>query len=322
IKYYDKILKDNPNDTEAWTYKGDNFFYQDKFKEAINCYNKALNINPEHIIAKERYEKSIKTCALNPNMILIPGGTFQMGSNNGYSNEKPVHTVRLSPFYMGKYEVTNTEYCAFLNSQGNQSEGKSMWVNIVNSNYCGLIIEPNNKLFNVKIGYENRPVVYVSWYGAVAYYKWLNKQQGLEKYEEGKEYYVTNKGYRLPTEAEWEYACRAGTTTNYYWGNKMNKNYCWYGDCSDNHHDVDLKLPNNFGLYDLSGNVWEWCNDWYGDYSSSSVSNPTGPFSGSTKIRRGGSWCSTEDLCRSTFRSSAPPGTHGFSTGFRLVKTQ
>jgi formylglycine-generating enzyme len=312
IKFYDKILEDNPGNIESWVYKGDTFFQQNNYGEAVKCYTMALTIEPNCSDVQEKYKKSIQTYTFNPSMSLIPEGKFQMGSNNGYANEEPVHTVKLHSFYMSTYEVTNGEYCIFLNSQGNQSSGKSTWLNIVNSNYCGLISVAGPEKFQVKPGYEARPVVYVNWYGAVAYCDWLNELHGLKGETEG---------YRLPTEAEWEYACRAGTYTNYYWGNTMDENYCYCNDCAQNHQNVDSKLPNKFGLYGLSGNIWEWCSDWYGEYSSSSQTNPEGPSAGTTKVRRGGSWCSTADLCRSAFRSSASPGVHGFGMGFRIVKT-
>ncbi len=319
-KYYDKYLEDNPGNIESWIYKGDTFFQENNYEEALKCYTMVLTIEPNCTDGKEKYKKAIEKYTCNPAMSLIPEGSFLMGSNNGYANEKPVHNVQLSSFYMSKYEITNGEYCIFLNSQGNQTSGKHTWVNIVNSNYCGLISAQGTEKFQVKEGYETRPVVYVNWYGAVAYCNWLNELQGLKK--ESEDYlHIAKKGYRLPTEAEWEYACRAGSDTDYYWGNTMDDNYCCCNDCAKNHQDVYAKLPNKFDLYGLSGNIWEWCWDWYGEYTYSSQINPEGPSTGTSKVRRGGSWCSTADLCRSAFRSSASPGVHGFGMGFRIVRT-
>jgi len=242
-KYYDKLLEDNPGNIESWVYKGDMFFQQNNYEEAVKCYSMVLTIEPNCADARKKYKRAIEAYTFNPAMSFIPEGNFQMGSNKGYANEVPVHNVQLSSFYMSKYEITNAEYCIFLNSQGNQTAGKNTWINIANSNYCGIISVPGPEKFQVKEGYEFRPVVYVNWYGAVAYCKWLNEAQGLNK--ETEDYlHIAREGYRLPTEAEWEYACRAGTDTDYYWGNTMDDNFCCCNDCTKNHQDVYSKLPN------------------------------------------------------------------------------
>jgi len=270
------------------------------------------------------------------NMVLIQSGTFQMGQNGV---AEPVHQVTLTKnFYMGKYEVTNGEYVKFLNAQ---SVIDPNWLYTYDppfpdDNYCGLtgdISYPSG--IKVKTNYENRPVVYVTWYGAVAYCNWLSEEYG---YTAG-----TGEGYRLPTEAEWEYACRGGTDTNFYWGNDLNAfdsspappaalifNYCWFLYNSDtgsgnNHQNVGLKLPNQFGLYDMSGNVFEWCSDWYDDYSSGSQTDPTGPANpstsyGSKRVFRGGGWYNSAVYCRSADHDYGQTGSADINLGFRPVR--
>jgi len=277
------------------------------------------------------------------NMVLIHSGSFQMGDiqDNGYLAELPFHEVTLTQdFYMGKYEVTNGEYVKFLNAQ---TVINSNWVEIRADNYCGLtgdILNPTGiEIKKSPEDYTNRPVVYVSWYGAVAYCNWLSGEYG---YTAG-----TGAGYRLPTEAEWEYACRGGTDTNFYWGNNPDAlvspippdalifDYCWFVDNSnpnppgtgDNHQNVGLKLPNEFGLYDMSGNVWEWCSDWYdADYyqycvDNSIVDNPPGSETGSGHVIRGGSWLGSAYYCRSSVRIGYTPGIRYTDVGFRLVRS-
>lgn len=258
--------------------------------------------------------KIVRTSA-GSELIFISGGIFQMGSNKRYDNQKPVHSVTVDSFYMGKYPVTNKEYKLF--KPGHIGHGSK----------------------------PDCPVVNVSWYDAVSYCNWLSEAEELEKCyeilkksksgfvswilgEEGTDYSsikfdISKNGYRLPTEAEWEYACRAGTITNYYWGDEMDGNYCWYTDNSnDGVEPVGGKKPNLFGLYDMSGNVWEWCWDWYDEkyYSKSSSKNPTGSSSGLNRIRRGGNWSGNAGNCQSTYRSYNFPGIAGDDLGFRPVK--
>ena len=253
------------------------------------------------------------TSVAGPPMVSIPGGAFEMGSNV-YTDGQPAHSVTVSSFNMFKYEVRNSDYVLFLNSEGNQTEGGVEWIDLTADIYQGITGGPGAGTFSVVSGYENRPVVCVSWYGAVAYCNWLSSQQGLTPCygpinNRGNDPSVwrTLNGYRLPTEAEWEYACRGGSTAEYYWGDPYPPdppnigNYAWYlfnagdgygGTGNENHHIVGGKLPNSFGLYDMSGNVWEWCSDWFTPdyYGISSDTNPTGPTSDLTRVIRGGSW--------------------------------
>ena len=127
--------------------------------------------------------------------------------------------------------------------------------------------------------------------------------------------------YRLPTEAEWEYACRGGTTTKYSFGDDDSElgDYAWYRENSDGKtHPVGSKVPNALGLHDMHGNVWEWCQDWYGDYPSGSVTDPSGATSGSSRVLRGGSWDYTAVDCRSAYRGRVSPSYRDYSNGFRV----
>ena len=155
----------------------------------------------------------------------------------------------------------------------------------------------------------NRPVEQVSWDDAQSFLKKLSEKDGAK--------------YRLPTEAEWEYACRAGTKTAYYWGDEWDDDYGWcHVNSSERTQDVGMKKPNPWGLYDMSGNVWEWCQDWYDRYPPlSSVTDPKGPASGERRVLRGGSWGNFPENCRSAHRSRSAPAGRGPDGGFRVVRT-
>ena len=216
-------------------------------------------------------------------MVSISGGTFQMGCAPGemecFSDELPCHSVTLSSFEIGKYEVT----------QGQWEE--VMGNNPSNFYPCG----------------DNCPVERVSWNDTQTFITELNSQTG--------------QSYRLCTEAEWEYAARAGTETKWYCGNDEScvDDIAWYDSNSGSKtHPVGQKSPNAWGLYDMSGNVWEWVEDWYDTYSSGSVTNPTGPVSSSSRVDRGGSWLGSARYCRSTIRYNYYPSRVIYNLGFRL----
>ncbi len=234
-------------------------------------------------------------------MMGIQGDSFSMGSNES-DDEKPVHTVRVGNFVMSKTEVTNEQYCKFLNAKGNQSEGGATWLDIADDD-CK--IEKNGGTYYPKSGYANHPVIEVTWYGAKAYCNWA--------------------GGRLPTEAEWEYAAKGGgstgSTTTYSGSNNID-DVAWYWDnAGKTTHPVGKKQANAFGLYDMTGNVWEWCSDWYGKdyYGSSPSSNPTGASSGSIRVNRGGGWNNYAKYCRSAIRNYGSPSNSNYNVGFRLV---
>lgn len=196
-------------------------------------------------------------------LVYITAGEFMMGSEE-HDYTKPVHKVKLKAFYMGKYEVTNAQYKKFCD------ETKRKYP-------APLVYDPN--YFLEKSDY---PVIHVSWNDAAAYAKWA--------------------GGRLPTEAEWEYAARGGTTTYYYWGEELSRDYLNYigvgeRDKWERTSPIGAFLPNPFGLYDMLGNAWEWVADWYGEdyYRSSTVNNPKGPQKGKERVFRGGGWSGGND---------------------------
>jgi formylglycine-generating enzyme required for sulfatase activity len=256
------------------------------------------------------------------NMVFIPGGTFQMGSNTGYyDNERPVHTVTLSSFWMDTVEVTQGEYSSLMrNAYPDSSKGYS------------------NPEWDYGQG-DNYPAYRANWYDAVLFCNVRSKREGLDTVYSFTSLQgspgnkcelndvtinLSRDGYRLPTEAEWEYACRAGTLTEYYWGDSINGDYAWYkGNSEESSHPVGEKLPNRWGLYDMSGNVHELVNDWY--YRNYDISepepNPTGPASGSFRVLRGGGHSSAPYWLRSAYRNGdvLPESTH-YCYGFRCVR--
>ena len=212
-------------------------------------------------------------------MVSIEGGSFMMGSNDGDVDEKPIHRVTVSDIYMGKTEVTQALWKAVMGNNPSRFKG------------------------------DNLPVEQVSWDDAQEFIKKLNR--------------LTRKKYRLPTEAEWEYAAGGGSTNRTKWaGTDVESsvaNYAWDESNSGNQtHEVATKLPNSLGLYDMSGNVYEWCNDWYGSYSSNDQVNPAGASSDSFRVNRGGS-CSTDlSYCRVANRSNDEPDNRYGILGLRL----
>lgn len=244
--------------------------------------------------------------------VLVKGGTFTMGctpeqGGDCEGDEKPAHSVKVSDFFIGRWEVTNAEFCAFLNEKGNQSGGGGTWLNAKNSY---VKIERKGNVFSPKKGFEKHPVIAVSWHGANAYCAWMSEKTGLK--------------FRLPTEAEWEYAARGGKQSNgrKYANSENLDDAGWYSANSGNGvNPVGMKKANELGIYDLSGNVWEWCSDWLGVYSDKKLDNPSGPPEGSNRVRRGGCWRDKAEDCRISNRSSSPPSTRLDYVGFRVVRT-
>ncbi len=216
-------------------------------------------------------------------MVWVSGGTFTMGATSeqggaAYDWEKPAHSVTLSGYYIGKYEVTQKLWKAVMGSNPSYFKG------------------------------DNLPVENVNWNDVQTFIRKLNQ--------------LTGKNYRLPTEAEWEYAARGGNNSrgNKYSGSDNVGSVAWYYENSGSTtHPVGSKSPNELGIYDMSGNVWEWCQDWYGDYSSSSQRNPKGPASGSNRVGRSGGWCNGAGSCRVSYRLNLSPVNRYDFLGFRLV---
>ena len=249
------------------------------------------------------------------NMVFIPPGTFRIGSPTNEVDrgvdEGPQTAVTIDRgFWMGKYEVTQGEYQAVTGGNPSWFNGDRTWAGYGD--------------YGVDL---NRPVEWVSWEDATNYCGQLTERERTA----GR--IPTNCVCRLPTEAEWEYACRAWTSTRFSYGDDPGHttetaetvgytnltNYAWYLENSGGQtHPVGQKLPNPWGLYDMHGNVWEWCQDWLGPYPGRSVSDPKGPASGGDRVLRGGSWSSLARCCRSADRCDYRPD-FGESFGFRAV---
>ena len=251
---------------------------------------KAATVEPQAISQNQMQTGEPIVNSIGMNFKLIPSGEFLMGSpesEEGHDDDESEHRVRITKsFELGVHEVTQEQYEQVMETNWSEFKG------------------PQN------------PVENVSWEDAVEFCRKLSELSA-----EKSAGYV----YRLPTEAEWEYACRAGTKTRYSFGDsdvELGEN-AW---CSENSgattHPVSLKKPNAWGLYDMHGNVFEWCQDWHADYPSAAVTDdPTGPASGSYRVIRGGGWYSSADYCRSAIRVRDFPSERNDDVGFRVVRS-
>ncbi|HOL32077.1 MAG TPA: SUMF1/EgtB/PvdO family nonheme iron enzyme [Anaerohalosphaeraceae bacterium] len=307
----------------------------------------------------------------------IPAGAFQMGDSfgEGYMDERPVHPVAVRSFYMARCEISNSRFCEFLNAAWSRaaiyiSQGV-IYGSANHQPYCDTSvssplsqIEFNAGRFQVRSkggrDMSDDPMVQVSWYGAAAWCNWLSEQEGRPVC-----YDLTagrcdfaKKGYRLPTEAEWEYAARGGRSgCRYPWGDTLTENQANYFvnppfgfhllwndgippfTSPTGFFDGTLKYKadynwaaafsswqtvsgaNGFGLFDMAGNVWEWCNDWYDQsyYTAEAQTNPTGPAAGTARLLRGGSWSNPAYSCRVSARGCNTPQSREGYYGFRPV---
>jgi formylglycine-generating enzyme required for sulfatase activity len=240
-------------------------------------------------------------------MVAIPAGSFEMGSAASREKDEAPHSAYVSAFYMDQYEVTQEHFEKVL------GRNPSRWK------------EPKN------------PVEQIRWKDAAEYASARSRLEGLEPAYDPKTWRCNfeSAGYRLPTEAEWEYACRAGTRTQYAFGDSPSAlgEYAWFKEnCTRSPRPVGGRKPNPWGLYDMYGNVWEWCNDFYKEdyYASSPERDPRGPPGGETRVLRGGCWNSRAAMCRSAYRNDEKPAytdacfgrdVRGF-VGFRCVRSQ
>ena len=240
-------------------------------------------------------------------MVKVEGGTFTMGATaeqgSDYdSDELPTHQVTLSDYYIGKYEVTQQLWEYVMSYSGTCADGSSM------SAYASDVWLGSDPSSSYGVG-DYYPAYYVSYYDIVdIFLPRLNK--------------ITGRTYRLPTEAEWEFAARGGKQSKgyKYSGSDNIGVVAWYtGNSGGKTHQVGTKEPNELGIYDMSGNVWEWCGDWYGSYSSSAHTNPTGPSSGLSRVLRGGGWNYNARGCRVSYRDSYFPSYRYANNGFRVV---
>ena len=255
---------------------------------------------------------------IQPEMVQVNGGTFTMGCIDGRDKDcnatvKPAHEVTLSTFYMGKYEVTNAEFAVFLNEISDNPTRINYPRDPVEEHQWGLqkITENGGTRWVPAKGYDKYPVINVSWAWADAYCKWLGRQTGEQ--------------YRLPSEAEWEYAARGGQASAknrfLYAGSDQIGEVAWYADNAKRTNPVGQKKPNQLDIYDMSGNVYEWCQDWYGSYTAGNQTNPGGPVSGRERVMRGGSFGMFEESMHLMTREKNYPNLSNQNLGFRVART-
>jgi formylglycine-generating enzyme required for sulfatase activity len=311
------------------------------------------------------YEIAFAPVSAYDGMALVPTGSFEMGRHvgGGDGGELPVHTVNLDAFYMDTHEVTILEYADYLNNALARGEvtvnGSSAVVQVggageelcdtsTSSIYSHLVwdgtsfsADPSHPVTG---SWAEHPMAEVSWYGACAYANGKSRGAGLDPCYDESDWSCdfTRNGYRLPTEAEWEYAARGGEHRPYYmypWGDSLDgskANYYWSGDPYEGaaypwttpagYYDgsqtpAGVDMANGYGLYDMSGNVWEWCWDRYDHsyYSNSPADNPTGPATGWARMIRGGSWGSSASIPRSAFRGFTGPIDRYGDLGVRVL---
>ena len=291
----------------------------------------------ETLCAEEQQRKTVEeiTNSMGMKLRYIPPGVFAMGSpadaNMKEADERPRHQVRITTgFYMGRTEVTRSQFATFAidaawETQAEREGWSYTWMNGAFQIVSGISFR--------SVGFaqtDDHPVVCVSWDDAVEFCRWLGYREG--------------RRYRLPTEAEWEYACRAGTQTVYHWGNRPAEGLGWCNVADQSAREEFSKVaspsflfpwsdgyvfttpvgrfrPNAFGLYDMHGNVLEFCSDWYGEkyYQIAPAMDPTGPTRGEFRILRGGDWSSYRTGCRAAKRYRDRPSIRCSNLGFRVV---
>jgi formylglycine-generating enzyme required for sulfatase activity len=288
-----------------WT---DNFSATSRWfhlEHAVLASSPVLVTDSTASVATNRYYRAVWTP--NTNFVWISPGTFTMGSPSNEAGrsiiEGPQAAVTISQgFWMGKCELTQEDYLAVVGSNPSYFNGDRSGP------------PDNDQDYGIDL---TRPVEQVSWHDATNYCARLTELERIA----GR--IPTNYVYRLPTEAEWEYACRAGTTTRFYYGDDPGytnlTNYAWYFDNSDMTHSVGQLLPNAWGLYDMAGNVWEWCQDWYDAYPDGSRTDPQGAVTGTSRLWRGGGWFRIAQYCRSARRFNNLPTYTYDGLGFRVV---
>jgi formylglycine-generating enzyme required for sulfatase activity len=310
------------------------------------------------------YPQTREKKSTSPEMIKVEGGTFTMGAtteqgSKAESDEKPTHEVTVNGFYIAKTELTVGEFKEFIDATGYKTSadvygGSVVWYGGDDAKLVpGVNWRCDPKGEKRPETEMNHPVIHISWYDAIEYCNWLSKREGLTQcytinkkkkdpnnkniYETDKQKWIVNcnfkaNGYRLPTEAEWEYAARGGNKSKgYKYSGSQNLNEVgWYGaymaggnrTYEEGTAEVGKKLANELGIYDMSGNVWEWVWDWYGSYPTISQTNPKGPASGSFgRGLRGGSWDYPAEYCRSANRDYVFPGYMFIFSGARVSRT-
>ncbi|MEM7660046.1 MAG: SUMF1/EgtB/PvdO family nonheme iron enzyme, partial [Bacteroidota bacterium] len=253
-----------------------------------------------------------------PEMVEIPAGSFLMGDDWGEEDERPQHEVQLDAYAIAKYETTNAAYAAFLNAMAEEQAIPKGWIKLEGSykgEFCRIFQQGDR--FQVEEGYERHPVLYVSWFGALAYAEWVAKQMG--------------EPYRLPTEAEWERAAGGGKpdVSQTFAGSYQADEVAWHHHNSEGKvHRVGRLAANELGLHDMAGNVWEWCLDRYDStaYADSSQVNPLKWTEGEAayleaeRVFRGGAWYYHKSMATVANRNHKAPDNRSYSIGFRLAR--
>lgn len=335
VKFFingEEVVEDNVEPYEF-------IWFTENFQGTYTIYAKAFDVSGNSSISN-MVSILIEEVEMIPyEMVFVQGGDFEMGDHydeEGNDNTF-IHSVTLSDFYMGKYEITHADYINFLNDFGVSSTG--MYNNIrlikLDDEDCPIDYYWNEFYFtgsDIVIS-SSCPVIEVTWYGAVVYCNWMSQLEGLTPCYDLETWTCdfSNNGYRLPTEAEWEYAARGGI----FWQDDFRYSgchepselslYAWeYSNSNDRIHPIGVKLPNQIGLHDMSGNAIEWCFDYYDSdyYSYSPAINPTGPEYGCYRVLRGGSWHSFHIFCTVAVRTGSFPEQSDFDVGFRLARNQ
>ncbi len=293
--------------------------------EELERQSKVVDIKPAPIaplVANtdkpiDQFKDRLASGGYGPVMVSIPAGIFQMGDiqGNGAKDEKPVHTVKVPAFAMGKYEVTNEEYVYFLNKVDKHGTENRPWFSTSDEDPSSKITTAFFTNYKVQTGFEAHPVTNVSWYGAKAYVSWLSQQTGQQ--------------YRLPSEREWEYAARANSSKAYSWGerapvcNEYAINGAVFNRCDGRTRAVNTYRPNAFSLHHMHGNVLEWVEDCYSpNYNKITRSGYVAAcYNNMSRALRGGSWYDRPGILRSASRSANLPRVRNLDVGFRVVRS-
>lgn len=241
---------------------------------------------------------SLLNAQTEPKMVFVKGGTFRMGSSHGDKDEVPVHVVSVKSFYISKYEITVKQYKEYCRATGKKMPPtpKEEWYQ-------------EHDRARKWIWKDENPITKVTWYDIIKYCKWLSGKTG--------------KNYELPTEAQWEFAAKGGTKSKHYSfsGSDNINEVAWYDETTYERGPMPVGRlkPNELGIYDMSGNAWEWCNDFYAMYKSSKQNNPKGPSKGIYRSIRGGSWYYVDKMAMSSTRDGPKPDYCNYNYGFRVV---
>lgn len=286
--------------------KSNNIALANSAFNALEFLNAAEGIKPPE---KEKAPGIIKIKKDSSEMVLIPEGSFIYGSREddkaAYSDEKPQQTIHLPSFYMDVYPVTNRQYCEFLNQKKPNKKNLEEWIELSEKwekEKCRISKKRDN--YVIERGHEEYPIIYVSWFGAEAYARWADK--------------------RLPYEVEWEKAARGTEGLIYPWGNTFDKSLCNSSESGIDHTTMVNAYPQGkspYGCFDMAGNVWEWCADWYDDNNDKTCRRLKGPEDGCSRVLRGGGWIHAQWGCRAASRYAPHPADRFLRCGFRLARS-